>query len=51
MNKIMKKMKIKGYETNTIIQPRKDRSSKEVVGVQLALDIEEIISTNKNKEN
>lgn len=50
MNKIIKKLKIPGYEINTVIKPRKNYSLKEVNDVQLSLIFEEIKSTNTDKE-
>ncbi len=49
MNKIIKKLKIPGYETKMIIVPRKNAGSKTekvLSGIQLSLDIE-LESTNQ----
>lgn len=39
MNKIIKKLRITGYETKEIIKP-KENQTKQVDGVQLSLDID-----------
>ncbi|MGE8033765.1 hypothetical protein [Lysinibacillus sp. NPDC093692] len=50
MNKIMKKLKIKGYEKSTIIKPRLNYKLKEIKDVQLSLHFEEINSINIKNE-
>ncbi len=50
MNKIMKKLKIVGYETSTVIKARKNHSLKEINDIQLSLNFEEIQSTNKDNK-
>lgn len=49
MNKIIKKLKIPGYETSSVIQPRKNHSLMEINDVQLSLNFEEMKSTNTDK--
>lgn len=50
MDKIIKKLKIPGYETSTVITPRGNYESKEIKDVQLSLDFEEMKSTNTKKK-
>lgn len=50
MNKIIKKLKIPGYEINTVIKPRKNYSLEKINNVQLSLSFEEIKPTNSVKE-
>ena len=50
MNKIIKKLKIPGYETRTIITPRQNYQLKEIKDVQLSLDFREMKSTNTEKK-
>lgn len=50
MNIIIKKLKIPGYETNTVIKPRKNHSLKKINDVQLSLNFEVMKSTNTDEE-
>lgn len=50
MNKIMKKLKIEGYETSIIIKPRLNHELKEIKDVQLSLDFGDTSSSNKTNE-
>lgn len=50
MNKIITKLKIPGYETSTVIKPRKNHSLKEINDVQLSINFEEMKSTKTDKE-
>ncbi|WP_168193886.1 hypothetical protein [Lysinibacillus sp. SGAir0095] len=50
MNKIIKKLKIPGYETSTVIKPRNHHSLKEINDVQLSLNFEDMKTTNTDKE-
>ncbi len=40
MNKIIKKLRIPGYETKMIIKRKKNETTKQVEGVQLSFDID-----------
>lgn len=41
MNKIIKKLRIPGYQTKVIIKPKeKDNETKQMDGIQLSLDID-----------
>ena len=51
MNKIIKKLKIPGYEKSTVIKPRRNYESKEIKDIQLSLDFGEMKSTNTKKRN
>lgn len=51
MNKIIKKLKIPGYEISSVITPRGNYESKEIKDVQMSLDFEEMKSTNIEKRN
>lgn len=46
MNKIIKELRITGYETITIIKPRNSDTNKEGNGIQLSLNIGNLQSTN-----
>lgn len=50
MNKIMKKLKIVGYETITIIKFRQNHSSKDIKDIQLALNFEDTQSIKKDNK-
>lgn len=50
MNKIIKKLKIPGYETSSVIKPRMNHSLKEINDVQLTLNFEETQTTNTDQE-
>lgn len=50
MNKIIKELKIPGYETSTVVKPRRNHSFEEIIDVQLSLNFEEMKSTNTDKE-
>nr|WP_186324705.1 hypothetical protein [Paenibacillus bovis] len=51
MNKIMKKLRVPGYETKVIIKPKEnDNEAKQMDGFQLSLDIDtELGSSAKDK--
>ncbi|WP_339196974.1 hypothetical protein MKY27_01030 [Solibacillus sp. FSL R5-0449] len=51
MNKIIKKFKISGYETSTVITPRGNYDSKEIKDVQMSIDFGEMKSTKTKKRN
>lgn len=51
MNKIIKKLKIPGYETSTVITPRGNYDSKEFKDVQMSLNFGEMKSTKTKKRN